>query len=265
MRIHVVSDVHGNVEALARAGEGADALLVLGDLIDFVDYRDHTGGILGEIFGPEAVRRFAQLRAAGDPGRSREFVRELWARLDDPAAEVTAAIRAQYARLFAVLPAPTYATPGNVDDPALWPEFARRGVHVLDGDVAEFGGLRIGMVGGALLPPGAARGAGSSADGWRPYLRSREEYAGAVDALKGVDLLASHIPPAVPDLVYDVAARRPEIGSGELLRLIRSDNPRLAVFGHVHAPLSARARIGRTECVNAGHFQRTEVPYVVRW
>ena len=29
MRVHVVSDVHGNVEDLARAGDGADALLVV--------------------------------------------------------------------------------------------------------------------------------------------------------------------------------------------------------------------------------------------
>ena len=34
VRLHVVSDVHGNGEAPRRAGDGADALLVLGDLID---------------------------------------------------------------------------------------------------------------------------------------------------------------------------------------------------------------------------------------
>lgn len=53
MRVHVVSDVHGNAEALARAGEGADALVVLGDLLDFVDYHEHDRGILGTLFGPE--------------------------------------------------------------------------------------------------------------------------------------------------------------------------------------------------------------------
>ena len=37
VRVHVVSDVHGNADELARAGAGADALLVLGDLIDFVN------------------------------------------------------------------------------------------------------------------------------------------------------------------------------------------------------------------------------------
>ena len=57
MRVHVVSDVHGNVDALARAGDGADALVVLGDLIDFVDYRDPTGGILGRGARPRGERR----------------------------------------------------------------------------------------------------------------------------------------------------------------------------------------------------------------
>ena len=62
MRLHVVSDVHGNVDALARAGDGADALVVLGDLLDFVDYHDHSKGILGQVFGAEKVAVFAELR-----------------------------------------------------------------------------------------------------------------------------------------------------------------------------------------------------------
>jgi len=37
------------------------------------------------------------------------------------------------------------------------------------------------------------------------------------------------------------------------------------LFGHVHQPLAPRLRLGRTECVNAGHFQRTERPYVLTW
>jgi hypothetical protein len=33
----------------------------------------------------------------------------------------------------------------------------------------------------------------------------------------------------------------------------------------VHQPLAPRMRVWRTECVNVGHFQRTERPYVLRW
>ena len=261
MRVHVVSDVHGNTEALARAGDGADALVVLGDLIDFVDYHDHSGGILGRIFGPEAVRRFAELRT-GTRDELRAFARSLWDGIEDPAAVVEQEVRTQYERLFRSFTVPTYATPGNVDLPHLWPEYATELVTVCDGTVVEIGGARVGFVGGGLLPAGV-RSTGSMA--WMPYLRTHQEYAAATAALTGVDVVASHIPPAVPDLCYDVVARYPERGSPQLLELIKRERPALALFGHVHQPLAPRMRIGRTECVNVGHFQRTQTPYVLHW
>ncbi|MGH3694361.1 MAG: metallophosphoesterase family protein [Pseudonocardiaceae bacterium] len=265
MRVHVVSDVHGNVEALARAGEGADALLVLGDLIDFVDYHDHSSGILGSIFGSTVVHRYAQLRSGGAPGAAAAFVWGLWAELPDAREVVRQAIAAQYARLFAVLPCPTYATPGNVDLPELWPCFAHAGVHVLDGQSTEIGGLSWGFVGGGLVPEGlVSPGSESQREPvFRAYLRTPQQYAAAVAALGRVDMLCSHIPPAVPELLYDVRARRSETGSEHLLAVIRRDRPRGALFGHVHQPLARRVRVGRTECVNVGHFQRTGVPHVV--
>lgn len=257
-----MSDVHGNVDALARAGAGADALLVLGDLIDFVDYHDHSAGILGSVFGPDLVGRYAELRSDGARGEAFAFVRELWTRLEDAQQVVQDAVAQQYERLFAVLPTPTYATPGNVDIPELWPRFAHSGVHVLDGQTTEIGGLRWGFIGGGLLPAGAAPRRSAA---FRTYVRTPREYAAAVDALGRVDVTCTHIPPAVPELVYDVQARRPELGSEQLLALIRRDRPRAALFGHVHQPLARRVRIGRTECINVGHFQRTGTPYVLRW
>ncbi|MFY9808195.1 MAG: metallophosphoesterase [Pseudonocardiaceae bacterium] len=262
MRVHVVSDVHGNAEALARAGTGADALVVLGDLIDFVNYHDHSAGILGAVFGPAAVHRFAHLRSGGAPGEAYAFVRQLWTHVLDPRGVVREAVVEQYERLFAVLPSPTYATPGNVDLPELWPQFARAGIHLLDGQTAEIGGLRWGFVGGGLLPDGVAPRLDPV---FHSYLRTPEQYAGAVSALGRVDMLGSHIPPAVPELLYDIKARRPEIGSEHLLALIRQDRPHAALFGHVHQPLARRVRVGRTECINVGHFQRTGTPHVLRW
>jgi Icc-related predicted phosphoesterase len=262
MRVHVVSDVHGNAEALARAGDGADALIVLGDLLDFVDYEDHSRGILGAVFGAEKVARFAELRRSGLPGETGAYVRSLWMGLADSAAVVAAAIREQYARLFAAMTTPTFATPGNVDAPHLWPAFAHDGVKVLDGAVVELGGLRFGFVGGGVLPPGATLRTNGV---WTPYLRTEEDFAAATSLVRGVDVLCSHIPPAVPELSYDVVARRPELGSRHLLDLVRSDAPRWSLFGHVHQPLAARMRIGRTECVNVGYFRRSGTPYVLRW
>ncbi len=264
MRVHVVSDVHGNVDALKRAGDGADALVVLGDLLDFVDYREHDKGIMGALFGAEKVGEFARLRREGTRDETVAFSRTLWASLEDPTAAVDEAIRDQYATLFAAMTAPTYATPGNVDTPSLWPEFAGDGIQVLDGEVAEIGGLRFGFVGGALLPDGVVPRPRKGA-AWRPYLRVREEFDAGVAALTDIDVLCTHIPPAVPELTYDYVARRGEIGSTALLELIREQRPRWSVFGHVHQPLAARRRIGLTECRNVGHFKETGQPYVLRW
>ncbi|WP_253769958.1 metallophosphoesterase family protein [Goodfellowiella coeruleoviolacea] len=262
MRVHVVSDVHGNAEALARAGDGADALVVLGDLLDFVDYHDHSRGILGAVFGPDKVATFAELRRGRHTAEAGRYIRGLWDSLADPAAVIRDAVREQYATLFASMTAPTYATPGNVDAPELWPEFAGAGVRVLDGEVVEIGGLRFGFAGGALLPPGGVLRRDAV---WRPYLRTEEELGAALAGLDEVDVLCTHVPPALPELVYDVVARRPEYGSTSLLKLIERDRPRWSVFGHVHQPLARRMRVGWTECVNVGHFQRTARPHVLAW
>jgi Icc-related predicted phosphoesterase len=262
MRIHVVADVHGNSEALARASEGADALVVLGDLIDFVDYRDHHRGILGEIFGAEVVATFARLRTQGRPGELTGYARSLWSRLSDPRAVLEDAVREQYRRLFAVLPRPSYLTPGNVDLPHLWPEFLADGLYMLDGATTEIGGLRFGFVGGLPLPP---RIESISGGPWRPYVRPAEEFDAACARLRAVDVLCSHVPPSVPELAYDVVSRRAEVGSRALLGIVARDRPRAALFGHVHQPMASRSRVYRTECVNVGHFRRTERPYVLTW
>ncbi|MFF4600039.1 metallophosphoesterase family protein [Amycolatopsis sp. CA-161197] len=264
MRVHVVSDVHGNADALKRAGEGADALVVLGDLLDFVDYREHEKGIMGALFGADKVAQFARLRREGTRDETVAYSRTLWATLDDPAAAVDEAVREQYATLFASMTAPTYATPGNVDSPALWPEFVGDGVQVLDGEVTTIGGLRFGFVGGAVLPEGVVPRPRKGA-AWRPYLRAREEFDEGVAKLSDVDVLCTHIPPAVAELTYDVVARRAELGSQALLELIREQRPRWSVFGHVHQPLASRRRLGHTECRNVGHFKETGQPYVLRW
>jgi Icc-related predicted phosphoesterase len=262
MRVHVVSDVHGNAEALARAGEDADALVVLGDLVDYVDYADPTAGILGRVLGPGVSAEFGRLRTCGRPGELVAYIRAAWARLDDPVAVVEQAVREQYDRLFAAMTAPTWAIPGNVDMVQFWPDYARPGVALPDGEVVDIGGLRFGFVGGVPLPPGVLpRRAGP----WTPHLCIAEEYAAAVDKLDEVDVLCSHAPPGMPELAYDVLSRRAEASSPALLEKIHRDRPRASLFGHIHQPLAHRMRVGRTECVNVGHFRRTGTPYVLRW
>ncbi|WP_112470127.1 metallophosphoesterase family protein [Streptomyces triticisoli] len=254
-RVHVVSDVHGNARDLARAGEGADALVCLGDLILFLDYADHSRGIFPDLFGVENADRIVELRTARRFTEAREFGARLWAGLDgDRATVIEQAVRKQYAELFAAFPTPTYATYGNVDMPPLWKEYAREGTTVLDGERVEIGGLVFGFVGGGLRTPMRT-----------PYEITDEEYAAKIEAVGEVDVLCTHIPPEVPELVYDTVARRFERGSRALLDAIHRTRPRYALFGHVHQPLVRRMRIGATECVNVGHFAGTGRPWVLEW
>ncbi len=255
VRVNVISDVHGNAKDLATAGDGADALICLGDLVLFLDYADHSRGIFPDLFGVDNAHRIVALRTARRYDEARALGRRLWAELDvEPATAIESAVRRQYAELFAAFPTPTYATYGNVDMPTLWHEYAAPGTTVLDGERVEIGGRVFGFVGGGLRTPMNT-----------PYEISDEEYAAKIEALGEVDVLCSHIPPEVPELTYDTVARRFERGSHALLDAIRRTRPRYALFGHVHQPIVRRMRVGATECVNVGHFASTGRPFSLQW
>jgi Icc-related predicted phosphoesterase len=247
--------VHGRADALARAGDGADAVICLGDLLQFLDYADSRRGIFAELFGAGPAGKLITLRTAQRFDEARDFSRQLLAGLDgDPAEHFRAAAARQYAGLFAALPEPAYLTYGNVDLPGMWAANLKPGHRVLDGERAELGGRILGFVGGGLRSRYRT-----------PNELDDEIYAAKVDAVGQVDVLCTHIPPAVPELLYDTVARRLERGSEALLEAIRKTQPRLALFGHVHQPLTRRVRVGRTECVNVGHFAATGTPYAVQW
>jgi Icc-related predicted phosphoesterase len=255
MRVHVVSDVHGRADALPAAAEGADAFVCLGDLILFLDYHDHTRGIMSDLFGAEAVRKMIELRTAQRFEEARDWSRELWAGVEgDRSAIMEAAIRRQYKALFAAFPTPTYLTYGNVDLPHLYPDYLRDGITVLDGAVVEIGGLRFGFVGGGLRTPMHT-----------PYELDDDEFAAKVAAVGEVDVLCCHIPPHVPELVYDIEAGRFERGSAAVLEAIQATQPKYALFGHVHQPLVDSLYIGATRCVNVGHFNARGTPFVLEW
>ena len=255
MRVHVVSDVHGRADALQRAGAGADAFICLGDLLLFVDYADYSQGIFPGLFGAEKARELVELRTALRFDEARQMSAALWAGLDgDPRQHIETAVARQYAELFAAMPTPAYVTYGNVDIPRQWHDHVRPGQQVLDGERLALDGRTFGFVGGGLRT--AYR---------TPNELDEDVFDAKVASVGQVDVLCSHIPPAVPELLYDTVARRSERGSESLLALIEETQPRYALFGHVHQPLQSRIRIGRTECINVGHFRATGKPYVLQW
>jgi Icc-related predicted phosphoesterase len=253
MRVNVVSDVHGRTDALRGAGDGADALICLGDLLLFLDYADHRQGIFPDLFGAEAARQLIALRTAHRFDEARSMSRQLWAGLGgDPREHIDAAVSRQYAELFAAMPVPAYLTYGNVDVPRLWAPHLAPGQQVLDGQRVELGGWTFGFVGGGLRSPYRT-----------PNELDDEEFAAKLEAVGEVDVLCTHIPPDLPELLFDTVAERMERGSEALLAVIRKTRPRYALFGHVHQPLQARLRLGVTECVNVGHFRATGTSFTL--
>jgi Icc-related predicted phosphoesterase len=126
----------------------------------------------------------------------------------------------------------------------MWDAHLRPGHQVLDGQRIELGGWTFGFVGGGLRSPYRT-----------PHELDEEDYAAKVAAIGPVDVLCAHI----------TVAERMEVGSTALLDAIKVTQPRYALFGHVHQPLVSRVRIGRTECVNVGHFRATGQPFVLCW
>jgi Icc-related predicted phosphoesterase len=257
MRVHVVSDVHGRTDALPGSARGADALICLGDLLLFLDYADYGQGIFADLFGAAQARTYIELRTA----KRFDEARALSARLladktagESPAGLFEAAVTRQYAEVFGALPEPAYLTYGNVDIPRMWGEYLKPGHRVLDGGTVELDGWRFGFVGGGLTSVYRT-----------PNEMSEAEFQAKIEAVGAVDVLCTHIPPAVPELLYDTVARRLEKGSVALLQAIRATQPRYALFGHVHQPLARRTRVGKTECLNVGHFRATGAPYVLQW
>jgi Icc-related predicted phosphoesterase len=254
----VVSDVHGTADALAVAG-GADMLICLGDMLLFLDYADPRQGIYAELYGEAYTRQYIALRAARRFDEARQLTQQLMAQAGRGTGGIRASaegiIRRQYKELFEALPEPAYLTYGNVDVPQLWGEHLKPGHHVIDGGRAEVGGFAFGFAGAGLVSPYRTPN-----EIPEPAFRAKLD---AIVADGPVDVLCTHIPPAVPELLYDTVARRMETGSQALLDMIRQVQPRYALFGHVHQPLARRVRIGRTECVNVGHFRATRAPFAL--
>jgi Icc-related predicted phosphoesterase len=245
--VKIVSDLHSAVDALAREVSSRDTLLLLGDLINIIDYQS-MDGILVDVFGADVVTEVVALRTQ----RRFEDARVIMARQrEGREAQIKerfqTLIRASYAVVRKALPPRTYAILGNVDSPALAEEALLPGVELPDGKVVEIEGLLVGFVGGGLPTPQKVAGE-----------IPEEEYNAKLDGLGEVDVVCSHVPPDLPELTYDTLARRHERGSARLLSYIREVQPRAVFFGHIHQPLVSSTHVGRTHLLNVGYFRRTQ-------
>ena len=72
-----------------------------------------------------------------------------------------------------------------------------------------------------------------------------------------VDVLCTHVPPAVRSMRRDVITGRDERGSDPIRDYLAEYQPRLHLFGDVHQPQATVWRLGATRCFNAGYFRAT--------
>jgi Icc-related predicted phosphoesterase len=123
------------------------------------------------------------------------------------------------------------------------------GYEYVHGQTRDIDGIRFGFVGGGAATPLQAEGEVSD-----------ESMAVLLDGLGDIDVLCTHVAPAVDPLQTDVITGRAERGSVPLVDYIRASSPRLHLFGDVHQPQASSWRIGPTRCRNVGYFRATERP-----
>jgi Icc-related predicted phosphoesterase len=246
MRIKVIADVHGDLDVVLKEAARCDVLLLLGDLINVIDY-SNAGGILAEVYGSDTVRAWSRMRAAGrfeesrailreaSRGREQEFRALMFKRIDENTREFCEQ-----------LPDNVVVTYGNVDVPDLVRKYLPPTVRFVEAEVLTFDGIRFGFVGGGLPKVGI------------PGEVALDAYAERVASLGPVDVLCAHVPPAVEDLTFDVVADYNEPGSEALLAYLHEYQPTHMYYGHVHQPRVGDATIGDTHVVNIGaHYRAT--------
>ena len=241
----LIADVHGAVEPLRRVAALPGPLLVLGDLINFIDYRTNDG-IVADVSGRDLVDEFVRLRSAGD----HTAAANIWSvhsagREAEIRTAYDRAIDAAYVEICAALEgSDSYVTYGNVDQPDLLASRLPEGARFVDGEVLDIGGYRVGFAGGGMVRIGTAGEI------------SEEEMTTKLDRLGPVDILCTHMPPAVPELACDVIGGR-EKGSTAVLEYVLREQPPHHYFGDIHQPRATTWRVGETISRNVGYFRAT--------
>jgi Icc-related predicted phosphoesterase len=242
----VISDVHDAPDALRRLVGLGGEIVILGDLVNLTDYRTGQGAVAA-VMGIDFATRTSAARARGDYAGMRAMWREEAISGHDLRGRIGDELASQYQRAADALSGGHgLVIHGNVDRPDALRAALPASFEYVHGHVVERSGLSFGFVGGGVQTPLAADGEVSD-----------EEMKEILDGLGAVDVLCTHVPPAVPPLRTDVITGREERGSEPIKEYLERAQPRLHLFGDVHQPKASTWRVGRTRCYNAGYFRAT--------
>ena len=108
----------------------------------------------------------------------------------------------------------------------------------------EIEGLRVGFAGGGMVSVGTLGEV------------TEDEMADKLDRLGPVDVLCTHVPPAVEPLSRDVVGGRTK-GSEAIVEYLARARPPFHYFGDIHQPQATEWLVGETRCRNVGYFRAT--------
>lgn len=269
--IVIVSDVHGEFDALRSALSPDDTLFIAGDLINIMDFSDYSRGILINAFTMEELIEGVKEMLEGKLERIKEALREIATPGEERYQRILPLIEKSYEEFADSIVCDTYILYGNVDYPDILKENIKgKGedgrANIIDGGTVTIDGITIGMVSG--MP------SGENTLGF-PGEIPLDDYKKSISEIGPVDVLLAHIPPEFstdgkaggnllekPDetrLSYDTIARRNEPESPDLTEYIKKYSPSYTFFGHVHSPGVRKVKIGRTQVINLGFFRKRKM------
>ena len=238
-----ISDVHHGLSGLRELPTDKGPLVILGDLINWIDYRNGSG-IARDVFGDTNIHKLITYRKNHDFSKRKHLWNELFS--DDPEkvkVQIEEAISLQYEEVFRELVNhEVWIIPGNVDSISVMENLAGNNVKFVDKKIIEYDGYKLGFAGGGVPTPINARGE-----------LSEEDFNEKLNNLNEADIICTHAPPLVNELVTDVITNKLEQGWGSLLKFIQINKPILSLFGDVHQPKATSWIIGETKCINVGY------------
>jgi Icc-related predicted phosphoesterase len=248
LAIRLIADPHGCFEGLREEIDASDVLLVLGDVLDLIDWAD-ISGILPDIVGRETLIHKLLSAFTSGPQAAVALRDELIAPDGDYSQELVRRIMEDYDRFVEALQeigCRTYVIYGNGDVPDMLAA-ALQGednVSLMDGKV-DINGITFGFVSGALYSPFQM-----------PAEMDDDAYGKRLEELGKVDILCTHIPPSLEAATMDIVAGKPVLGSDRLLKYLEDNRPSYLYHGHVHQPAQRELIVGETRVINVAYYKR---------
>jgi Icc-related predicted phosphoesterase len=249
LAIKLIADPHGRFDDLASTVTPEDTLLVLGDVLDLIDWVD-ISGILADVLGRENLVNKLMSAVSTGPQAAVALRDELLSPEGGYYSELLRRVGESYEAFSKALEeaaCQAYVIYGNGDIPELLEACVNGSSRVvLARGKVEIASSVFGFVPGALYSPFMM-----------PAEMDDESFGKHLAELGPVDVLCTHIPPRLEAATMDVVAGRPVEGSAELLRYIEEHRPRIVYHGHVHQPAQRELLVGETRVINVAYYKRT--------